>query len=85
LFDGGRRRAALGESEAKLGQARENLARVSEDVEVKVETAWNKLDRTREMVNVSQQILALRTESTRVTAQELLKGEALQSQASGLN
>jgi outer membrane protein TolC len=81
LFDGGRRRAALGESEAKLAQARENLARVSEDVEVKVETAWNRLDRTREMVSVSQQILALRTESTRVTAQELLKGEALQSQA----
>jgi outer membrane protein TolC len=81
LFDGGRRRAALGESEAKLAETKENLARVSDDVEVKVETAWNKLDRTREMVNVSQQILALRTESTRVTAQELLKGEALPSQA----
>jgi hypothetical protein len=57
---------------SKLAQAKENLARISDEVEVKVQTAWNKLDRTREMVNVSQQILTLRTESTRVTAQELL-------------
>jgi hypothetical protein len=33
------------------------------------------------MVNVSQQILTLRTESTRVRTQELLKGQALPSQA----
>ena len=71
----------MGESEAKLAQAKENLARISDDVELRVETAWNKLDRTREMVKVSQQIVTLRTESTRVTAQELQKGEVLPSQA----
>ena len=81
LFDGGRRRAAVGENKAKLAQAKENLARISDDVELRVETAWNKLDRTREMVNVSQQILTLRTESTRVRTQELLKGQVLPSQA----
>jgi outer membrane protein TolC len=81
LFDGGRRRAAVRESGAKLAQAKENLARVSDDVELRVETALNKLDRTKEMVNVSEQLLALRTESSRVTAQQLLRGEALQSQA----
>lgn len=81
LFDGGRRRAALGESESKLAQAKENLTRISDDVELRVQTAWNKLDRTREMVNVSQQIVTLRTESTRVTTQQLQRGEALPSQA----
>jgi len=81
LFDGGRRRAALRESDSKLAQAKENLARVTDDVEVNVETALNKLDRTKEMVNVSQQVLALRSESSRVTAQQLVRGEALQSQA----
>jgi len=81
LFDGGRRRAAVGESEAQLAQAKENLARVTDQVELGVETALNRLNRTREMIDVSQQVLALRTESSRVTAQELLKGEALQSQA----
>jgi outer membrane protein TolC len=81
LFDGGRRKAAVGESNARLGQARENLARITDEVERSVDTAANKLARTREMVEVSQQILALRTESSRVSAQQLERGEALQSQA----
>jgi outer membrane protein TolC len=80
LFDGGKRRAAVKESGAKLAQAKENLARVSDDVELRVETALNRLDRTKEMVNVSEELLALRSESSRVTAQQLLRGEALQSQ-----
>jgi outer membrane protein TolC len=81
LFDGGRRGAALGESNSKLAKARENLARVTDDVELGVETALNRLDRTKEMVSVSEQVVALRDESNRVTAQKLLRGEALQSQA----
>jgi outer membrane protein len=80
LFDGGKRRNALRESNAKLDQARENLARIKDDVELNVETALNRLNRTKEMVDVSEQVLALRTESSRVTAQQLLRGEALQSQ-----
>src|SRR5271154_6908355 len=81
LFDGGRRHAALGESNSRLAQARENLARVTDDVELRVEMALNKLDRTKEMVDVSEQLLALRTESSRVTAQQLdAKALLLQSQ-----
>ncbi len=81
LFDGGRRRAKLAESNAQLAQARENLARVTDDVELQVQIAYNKLQRTRELVNVSKELLALRTEGSRVSGQQLEKGEALQSQA----
>jgi outer membrane protein TolC len=81
LFDGGKRRGNLKESGAELAQAKENLARVTDDVELGVETALNRLDRTKEMVNVSQQVVALRAESSRVTGDQLLRGEALQSQA----
>jgi len=81
LFDGGRRRAAVSENSARLAQARENLARLNDEVERRVETAANKLERTREMVQVSQEILALRAESSRVSAQRLERGEALGSQA----
>jgi outer membrane protein TolC len=81
LFDGGRRKAKLGESNAGLGEARENLARITDEVERKVETAANKLAQTKEMIEVSRQILTLRTESSRVTAQKLQRGEALPSQA----
>ena len=81
LFDGGRRKANLGESNARLGQARENLARLTDEVERSVETAANKLARTREMIEVSQEIVTLRTESSRVAAQHLERGEALPSQS----
>ncbi|HEX2775678.1 MAG TPA: TolC family protein [Candidatus Acidoferrales bacterium] len=81
LFDGGRRKAKLGESNAGLGQARENLARISDEVERRVDTVANKLARTRQMVQVSQEILALRSESSRVSAQQLERGEALPSQS----
>jgi outer membrane protein TolC len=81
LFDGGKRRDTVKERGAQLAQAKENLARVTDDVELGVETALNRLDRTKEMVSVSEQVVALRTESSRVTADQLVRGEALQSQA----
>lgn len=80
LFDGGRRRAAVRESDAQVAEAKENLARVTEDVELRLQVAYNKLQRTREMVQVSQELYALRAESSRVFAQQLQKGETLQSQ-----
>jgi outer membrane protein TolC len=81
LFDGGRRNAAIGEHKAQLSQAQENLARIKEEVELRVQTALNKLERTRQMVKVSDELLALRTESRRVSAQQLQEGSALRSQA----
>ena len=80
LFDGGRRRAAVGEHEAQLAQAMENLARIKEEVEFRVQTAYNKLKRTREMVKVSEELLALRAESRRVSTQQMQEGTALRSQ-----
>jgi outer membrane protein TolC len=81
LFDGGRKRAAIGEHQAQLAQARENLARIKEEIELRVQSAYNKLERTREMVKVSEELLALRAESRRVAVQQLQEGAALHSQA----
>jgi hypothetical protein len=39
---GGKKRAMLRERKAQLDQAKENLARISDEVEVKVQTAYNK-------------------------------------------
>ena len=44
--------------------------------------AATKLERTREMVAVSTEVLALRTESRRVVAEQLARGSALRSQTS---
>jgi len=81
LFDGGRRNAAIAEHKAQLRQAEENLARVKEEVELRVQTAYNKLERTSQMMKVSEEVLALRTESHRVSVQQLQGGSALWSQA----
>jgi len=81
LFDGGRRNAAIAEHKAQLAQAEENLARVKEEVELRVRTAYNKLVRTRQMMKVSEEVLTLRTESHRVSVQQLQEGSALRSQA----
>jgi outer membrane protein TolC len=81
LFDGGRKRATLGERAAQLSRARENLARLEDEVTLAVETAYNKLDRTQQMMTVSEEVVALRVESNRVQQQELLRGAALTSQA----
>jgi len=81
LFDGGRKRSVKGEREAQLAQAKENLARLADEVELAVHTAHNKLQRTQQMLNVSEEVVALRTESNRVLQQEFLQGAALKSQA----
>jgi outer membrane protein TolC len=81
VFDGGRKRAAVGEHKSQLAQAEENLARVTEEIELRVQTTYNKLERTRQMVRVSEELLALRSESRRVTTQQLEEGSALRSQA----
>lgn len=80
LFDAGRRNAAIGEHHAQLAKAEENLARVKDDVELRVQTAYNKLERTRQMVKVSEELLTLRAESHRVSIQQLQEGSALRSQ-----
>jgi outer membrane protein TolC len=81
IFDGGKKRSAVRENDAKLAQARENLARVTDEVELRVLTAYNKLERTREMLKVSEELLTYRTEARRVLAQQQQEGAALRSQS----
>jgi len=81
LFDGGKKRATLRERGAQLAQAKENLARISDEVEVRVQTAFNKMERTQQMVAVSRELLATRQEARRVSVQQLQQGTYLRSQA----
>jgi outer membrane protein TolC len=81
VFDSGKKKATLHEHEAELSQAKESLAKLKDEVELAVEAAYNKLDRTQQMLKVSEEIVALRTESDRVMQQKLLQGAALNSQA----
>ena len=81
LFSGGRKRATLRERDVVLAQARENLARISDEVELRVQTAYNKLERTRQMIAVSNELMLLRAESRRMTVEQVAHGSALRSQS----
>jgi len=74
-------RATLRERDAQLAQAREDLVRIRDEVAVRVRAALNKVERTRQMVAVSQELLATRQEARRVSAQQLKQGTYLRSQA----
>jgi outer membrane protein TolC len=83
LFDGGRRNAEIGERKAQLAQAEENLARVKDEIELRVQTASNKIERTRQMLKVAEELVALRTEVHRVATRQLQEGTAVPSQVDG--
>lgn len=83
LFDGGKRNAEIGERKSQLAQADENLVRVKDEIELRIQTVYNKRQRTREMLKVSEELVALRSEVHRVAAQQLREGTALPSQVNG--
>jgi outer membrane protein TolC len=80
LFDFGKRRAAVRERAAQLAQAEQNLERLKEDVAVEVERSYNKVERTKSLVNVASQVAELRQESERLATNQLAQGEVLVSE-----
>jgi outer membrane protein TolC len=83
IFDGGKRNAEIGVRKSQLAQAEENLARMKDEVEVRIQTIYNKRERTRDMLKVSEELLALRSEVHRVAIQQQQQGAALASQVNG--
>jgi outer membrane protein TolC len=75
VFDFGKRRAAVREHEAQLAQAELNLERLKEEVAVSIERSYNKVERTKSMVEVAHQVVSLRDENDRVAANQLTYGE----------
>jgi outer membrane protein TolC len=80
VFDFGKRRAAVREREAQLAQAEENLQRLKEEVAVGIERAYNKVQRTRNLVRVADQVVKLRQEGERLAANQLTQGVVLVSE-----
>ena len=79
VFDAGKRRAALREREAELAEAEENLRHVKEEVAVAIERSYNKLERTRSLVQVASEVVNLRQEGERVAGNQLTQGVVLMS------
>jgi len=79
LFDFGKRRAGVREHESQLAQAEENLQRLKDQVAVGIEKSYNKLERTKQMVQVADQVVKLRQESERLAQNQFTQGVVLAS------
>jgi outer membrane protein TolC len=77
LWDFGKRRAGVREHAAQLSEAEQNLEHLKEQVAVAVERNYNKLERTRSMVNVATQVAKLRQESERLSTNQAAQGVVL--------
>ena len=88
LWDFGKRHANVRESQTQLGEAEQNLERLKDQVAVEIERSYNKVERTKNMVNVALQVAKLREESERLAGNQQQQGLILVSdvrQASAAN
>jgi outer membrane protein TolC len=79
VFDFGKRRAAVREREAQLAQAQVNVERLKEEIAVEIEQSANKVEQTRNMLQVASEVVSLRAESERVAENQLKQGVVLVS------
>ena len=80
VFDFGKRRSAVREREAQFAQAEENLQRVKEEVAVGIERSYNKVERTKKLVEVASEVVKLRQESERLAQNQSTEGVILVSE-----
>lgn len=76
IFDGGKKRAQVGERRAQLEQAEENLRRVRHRVHIEVEKARRKVERFQDLVRVAERALEARREALRIASDAVETGVA---------
>jgi outer membrane protein TolC len=74
VFDFGKRRAGVREHEAQLAEAEENLKRLKDSISAQVERSYNALERSKSLVAVADQVVALRRESERLSHNQVTEG-----------
>jgi outer membrane protein TolC len=74
VFDFGKRRANVRAQQDALAEAEENLRKLKDDVAVSIEQSYNKVERTKTMVDVARQVVALRDENDRLADNQLTYG-----------
>jgi outer membrane protein TolC len=79
VFDFGKRRADVRERETQLLQAQENLTRLKEAVSVQIERGYNKVERTKHMLQVAAEVVRLREEGERLAGNQMAQGVVLVS------
>jgi outer membrane protein TolC len=79
LFDGGRREANIREARSEVQSAQVTVDKLQSEIEVQVQSSYDKVDELRQMVDVAGQILKVRTEAARLADRQFEQTAALGS------
>jgi multidrug efflux pump subunit AcrB/outer membrane protein TolC len=74
IFDWGKRKGEVGQRLAQESQAEENLARIDKRIRIEIDKAYRKLERSKEMVDVTREALFLWRENARLSKNGLQAG-----------
>jgi outer membrane protein TolC/preprotein translocase subunit SecF len=74
IFDWGKRKGEIGQRVAQQSQAEENLARIDKRIGIEIDKAYRKLDRSKQMVDVTREVLSMCQENARLSKNGLKAG-----------
>lgn len=79
LFDGGHREAQIREARSEVHSAEVDVDKIQSEIEVQVQSLYDKVDELRQMVDVAGQVLKVRTEAARLADRQFEQTAALNS------
>ena len=79
LFDGGRREAKVREARSEVHSAEVNVDKLQSEIEVQVLGIYDRVDELRQMVDVAEQVVKVRTEAARLADRQFEQTAALNS------
>jgi outer membrane protein TolC len=79
LFDGGSREAKVREARSEVQSAEVAVDKLQSEIEVQVQSIYDKVDELKQMVDVAGQIVKVRTEAARLAERQFEQNEALSS------
>ena len=79
LFDGGQREARIREARIEVHSAEVSVDKLQSEIEVQVQGIYDRVDQLRQMVDVAEQIVTVRTEAARLADRQFDQSAALNS------
>ena len=79
LFDGGQREAKIREARIEVHSAEVAVDKLQSEIEVQVQGIYDRVDQLRQMVDVEEQIVKVRTEAARLSDRQFEQNAALDS------
>jgi len=79
LFDGGRREATVREARSEMRSAEVAVKKVQSEIEVQVQSIYDRIDELKQMVDVAGQVVKVRTEAARMADRQFEQNVALSS------